>query len=331
MERRSFLKAVPPALLLPWAGSANASFPPVTAVPEPHFPSRLHQFVWRNWDLTNLDQMAKVVQARPAELAELAKSMGLPPKRQLSSDFLRRIYITVIRQNWHLLPEEQIIELLGWDAERFAFTLKEDDFLEHKLGRVKPACDTLRYHKPDSLERKRAAAIRTSLMRWMPGGVKTLGQPRFAFVEEISTLESGPGWRVEVPQGKPALTAAAKRFGSGGRAGRRVELVLDNGVNLGPGDFSITSKSDGVRIVAATERAAIRGLYHLRAEPQLPDGETRSKEVWSPRFLYSYFALYGDPLMEGDAAGLPDGYLDRAAANGINGVWIQGVLNTLAP
>ncbi|MEO8130751.1 MAG: hypothetical protein ABI822_26880 [Bryobacteraceae bacterium] len=331
MERRSFLKAVPPALLLPWAGSANASFPPVTAVPEPHFPSRLHQFVWRNWDLTNLDQMAKVVQARPAELAELAKSMGLPPKRQLSSDFLRRIYITVIRQNWHLLPEEQIIELLGWDAERFAFTLKEDDFLEHKLGRVKPACDTLRYHKPDSLERKRAAAIRSSLMRWMPGGVKTLGQPRFAFVEEISTLESGPGWRVEVPQGKPALTAAAKRFGSGGRAGRRVELVLDNGVNLGPGDFSITSKSDGVRIVAATERAAIRGLYHLRAEPQLPDGETRSKEVWSPRFLYSYFALYGDPLMEGDAAGLPDGYLDRAAANGINGVWIQGVLNTLAP
>src|SRR3954451_1436602 len=130
MERRSFLKTVPPALLLPWGGNAHAAFPPVPAIPEPHFPNRLYQFVWRNWDLANLDRMARVVQAQPAQLSELAKAMGLPPKRQLTPDFLRRIYITVIRQNWHLLPEEQIMELLGWDAERFAFTLKEDDFLD---------------------------------------------------------------------------------------------------------------------------------------------------------------------------------------------------------
>lgn len=332
MQRRSFLKAAPPALLWPWGGIVSgASFPPVPAVPEPHFPNRLYQFVWRNWDLANLDRMAKVVQARPAELTELSQEMGLPPKRQLSDDFLRRIYITVIRQNWHLLPEEQVIELLGWDAERFAFTLKEDDFLDHKLGRVRPACDTLRYHRPDAAERKRAAEIRSSLQRLLPGGVKTLGQRRFAFVEEMSALEPGPGWRMDVPSGRPALAAAVQRFGHGTGAGKRVELVLDESLKLGPGDFRITPKTDGVRIVAATERAAIRGLYHLRGGPQLPGGETLIKETWSPRFLYSYFALYGDPLMEGDAAGLPDGYLDRAAANGINGVWIQGVLNTLAP
>ena len=35
--------------------------------------------------------------------------------------------------------------------------------------------------------------------------------------------------------------------------------------------------------------------------------------------------------MEGNAAGLPDGYLERAAERGVNGVWIQAVLNTLAP
>ena len=55
------------------------------------------------------------------------------------------------------------------------------------------------------------------------------------------------------------------------------------------------------------------------------------EEIWSPRIVYSYFALYGDPLMEGNAAGLPDGYLERAAERGVNGVWIQAVLNTLAP
>ena len=331
MERRSFFKTVPPALLWAWGGNAEAAFPPVPAVPEPHFPNRVYQFVWRNWDLANLDRMAQVVQARPVQLAELAKEMGLPPKRQLSTDFLRRIYITVIRQNWHLLPEDQIIELLGWDAERFNFTLKEDDFLDHKLGRVKPACEPLRYRKPEAAERARAAAIRATLSRLLPGGVKTLGQRRFAFVEEFAKAEPGPGWRVTAPSGTRALAAAAQRFGLGKNSGRQIEIVLDSAAKPGPGDFTIAPNGSGVRIVASTERAAIRGLYHLRNEPEWPTKEIVSKEAWSPRFLYSYFALYGDPLMEGEAAGLPDGYLDRVAANGMDGVWIQGVLNTLAP
>jgi len=331
MLRRDFLTAFPPVLLWPRAGVTGAAFARVPALPEPHFPSRLYQYVWRNWDLANLDRMARVVAARPADLAGMAKEMGLPPKRQLSDDYLRRIYITVIRQNWHLLPEEQIIALLGWDAERFTCTLKEDDFLDHKLGLVKPACEALRYRRPNAQERRRAAAIRASLARWLPGGVKTLGQPRFAFVEGISALEPGPGWRVQAPAGNPALAAAARRFGQAGGNGRVIEIVLDPGGKLGPGDFCLQATAGGARIVAATERAAIRGLYDLRNRRVWPEGEMVSAEVWSPRFLYSYFALYGDPLIEGDAAGLPDGYLDRAAANGVNGVWIQGVLNTLAP
>ena len=307
------------------------TFPRVRAVPEPHFPSRMYQYVWRNWELANLDRMATVVDARPADLARMAEELGLPPKRQFTDDYLRRIYITTIRQNWHLLPEKQIIALLGWSAERFAFTLKEDDFLDHKLGLVKPECESLRYRKPGAEERRRAAAIRKSLARWIPGGVKTLGQPRFAFVREISTLEPGPGWRIKVPDGNPVLAACARRFGEGAGDGREVEIVLDPRRNWGPGDFRIAAAHGSARIVAATQRGAIRGLYDLRNRRAWPEGEIVSTELWPVRFLYSYFALYGDPLMEGDAAGLPDGYLDRAAANGINGVWIQGVLNTLAP
>lgn len=241
MQRRTFLQLAP--AVAGWATSLPAGS---AALPEPHFPNRLYQFVWRNWDLANLDRMADVVGAKPAQLSELARQMGLPAKRELSNDYLRRIYITVIRQNWHLLPEPQIIRLLGWDAGRFAFTLKEDDFLEHKLGLAKPRCEELRYRKPDAAERKRAAEIRASVR------IPNLGQRRFAFVDELSAT-----------QGK------------------------------------------------------------------IPPRE--GKEIWSPRFLYSYFALYGDPLMEGDAAGLPDGYLERVAEAGMNGVWIQGVLNTLAP
>ncbi len=50
---------------------------------------------------------------------------------------------------------------------------------------------------------------------------------------------------------------------------------------------------------------------------------------FSPRFCSSYFALYGDPLLETDP--YPDGYLARLAASGVDGVWLPVVLYKLAP
>jgi hypothetical protein len=91
-------------------------------------------------------------------------------------------------------------------------------------------------------------------------------------------------------------------------------------------------------VITASDAGALqRAVYDLQSEmerleaPFVPVGTTTRRELWSPRYLYSYFALYGDPLIEGDAAGLPDAYLERAAVSGMEGVWIQGVLNTLAP
>jgi hypothetical protein len=261
MDRRLFLKTTPFTLWgEPWLSSfasPRAELPEelkkVPALEEPHFPSRLYQFVWRNWELANLDRMAQVVGATETQVEQLGLSMGLPKKRAITEDQRRRMYITVIRQNWHLLPESQIRQLLGWDEERYHFTLKEDDFLDIKLGRVKPDCATLRYSSPTDEEKQRAAEIRRSLKRWFGERLDEEGQRLFAFIEEFS---------------KP---------------------------------------------------------------PAVRQKSTAGKEVWSPRYIYSYFALYGDPLMEGDAAGLPDGYLARAAQHGINGVWIQAVLNNLAP
>ncbi len=53
--------------------------------------------------------------------------------------------------------------------------------------------------------------------------------------------------------------------------------------------------------------------------------------VFDPRFCYSYFALYGDPLLQPELDPYPDGYLARLADVGVNGVWLQAVLNRLAP
>ena len=137
MRRRDFLSLPPALYLLPGEIPGQLAEGP-EAIPEPHFPSRLYLFVWRNWELANADRMAKVIRTTPQTILQLGASMGLPAKPRLTDDQLARIYITVIRQNWHVLSEEQIIELLGWTRQRFEFTLKEDDFLIGKLGLKKP-------------------------------------------------------------------------------------------------------------------------------------------------------------------------------------------------
>lgn len=51
----------------------------------------------------------------------------------------------------------------------------------------------------------------------------------------------------------------------------------------------------------------------------------------SIRFIYSYFAPYGDPLLNPELDPFPDGLLQRLSEVGVNGVWLHVVLNQLAP
>ena len=83
---------------------------------------------------------------RAEDVTALAESMGLPPAATIPPEMKTRGYITLIRRNWHLLPYDQLLELLEMTPERLAFTLREDDFLWIKLGRLKPKCEPLRYH-----------------------------------------------------------------------------------------------------------------------------------------------------------------------------------------
>lgn len=48
------------------------------------------------------------------------------------------------------------------------------------------------------------------------------------------------------------------------------------------------------------------------------------------RIAYSYFAVYGDPLLNEKLDPYPDELLKRYAQTGVNGVWLQGILYQLA-
>jgi hypothetical protein len=49
------------------------------------------------------------------------------------------------------------------------------------------------------------------------------------------------------------------------------------------------------------------------------------------RFIYSYFGVFGDPLLDTTVDPYPDGLLQRLSDVGVNGVWMHVVLRQLAP
>ena len=217
----------------------------------PHFPSGLHAFVWRNWPLVTPERMAQVVGAKRADILRLGRAMGLGNPPRITRDQQARSYITVIKRNWHLLPYEQLLELLDWTPEQMAFTLREDDFLYVKLGNLKPQCEPLRYQASDETAQQREREIAQNVREEFPEAGRAPQDDLFGFVAELSR--------------KP--------------------------------------------VQASTQNA---------------------QPATGLRFCYSYFALYGDPLLEKHADPYPEGLLARLAQAGVNGVWLQAVLHKLA-
>jgi hypothetical protein len=152
----------------------------------PHFPDRLSAFVWRNWPLVPVQRLAEVVHADPADIIRLGNDMGLDRPPPIPESQWRRSYITIIRRNWHLLPYDQLLQLLDWTPEQLTFTLREDDFLFHKLGAHKPRCAPLIYSPPDDRTRQRLRQITGLVRELLPH--QYIGRPArlFDFVADLS-------------------------------------------------------------------------------------------------------------------------------------------------
>lgn len=80
------------------------------------------------------------------------------------------------------------------------------------------------------------------------------------------------------------------------------------------------------------EQALFHFVKELSAQPEKSDMPKSSKDSgFSPRFGYSYFALFGDPLLEPEIDPFPDGYLSRMVASGMDSTWMHIVLSKLTP
>ena len=125
--------------------------------PLPHFPTVMQAVIFRCWEMIPAEKIAKVLETTEENVKTLAFGMGLKEQKNLD-EWVQKGYISIIRNTWQLLPYDQLMELLGWDEERLSYVLKEDDFLNVKLGWFKFDCPRVVY-RPLTAEEEKATEL----------------------------------------------------------------------------------------------------------------------------------------------------------------------------
>lgn len=213
-----------------------------------HFPVPYLAVIWRNWGMVDIGRISAVLQASSEQISEVAALMGLLAISEIPTSWRARGYLTIIRNNWHLLSFDQLLMLLDMSEEQLAFILKEDDFFWHKMGCLKPTVESVVYRPLTDAESQSACDI-------------------------AACIDADPRSRY--------------------------------------------SKENAFQFLKRYEGAAPKAdLLH--------PGYSNSM-----RIIYSYFALYGDPLLDSENDPYPEKLLAEYSSMGINGIWIQGLLYKL--
>ena len=107
-------------------------------------PTKWQTVLLRNYGLIEPKKLAEVLKTDETTIEREAKRLGLE-KIAYDERWLRCGYITIVRNNWHLLPYSQLMQLLDVSEETLDYNLREDDFLSYKLGDFKPYCEEVLY------------------------------------------------------------------------------------------------------------------------------------------------------------------------------------------
>lgn len=288
--------------------------PPISCAP---FPDRITAYVWRNWFLVPHDRMAKVVEASEQDLEGIAAEMGLPAKVDVLPAWRRQGYITVLRRNWHLLDYSQLMELLDMDRQKLYFSLMEDDFLWHKMGRVKPSCGKLTWDPATvaggAERRKQIAQILKDEQ------IDDFSEePRFTFVNELKRVS---GRQIE-------------RTGTKKNSPFDLRLIFSYFADYGDplGDPEVSSYPEGL-----LEKLAAQGvnavwlhtvLNTLAKDPKYPEfGEGSERRIENLRRLAARAEKYGIKvfLYMNEPRAQPPAFFEAAPWRGeLKGVSQQG-------
>ncbi|MBE5868048.1 MAG: hypothetical protein E7293_03700 [Lachnospiraceae bacterium] len=320
------------------------------AVKIEYFPTRMQAFIFRNWDIVPKERLALVLQTNVENVEKQAEKMGLPKQKDVSA-WLRLGYISIIRANWHLLSYDQLLCLLGWNEDRLALVLKEEDFLDNKLGFVKPECDQLVYRELTEMEEERTRLLKKSMEKHL---IKCDNE-REPFDFYSAHLEDtfihpceeydfiiDSSWGIEDITEDDVVPDMVARFCKNiysrwqvslkGKGDQKIVLRL---IEEEEEYHRIFLERDKIVIEAADSAGILRALMFLE-DMSLQNGgmyfrcgDIRRRPSFRTRFIYAFSGLYNDALDVPSTVFCPDSLLESYARTGINGIWIQAVLYRL--
>lgn len=163
---------------------------------EGNFPRKWQTVIFRNYGMVSADKIAAVLSCDEEIIEREAERLGLAEEKY-DPVWEERGYITIIRNNWSLLPYAQLTKLLGISEERLDFILAKEDFLYVKLGEFKPFCEEVRYAPLSREEEAETARIAAELSA-LPGCKKEALPFRFfnGFKGKESELRENAGVRM---------------------------------------------------------------------------------------------------------------------------------------
>ena len=129
------------------------------------FPTAWQTVIFRNYRMVPTEHIARVLDCTVEDIQREAARLGLRAGEH-DSRWMTEGYITLIRNNWYLLPYEQLLELLQWDEARLEFVLTKEDFLDTKLGKFKPACEKVTYAPLTAEQDAATSCIAETIHKW---------------------------------------------------------------------------------------------------------------------------------------------------------------------
>ncbi len=154
-------------------------------LPEKVFPTTWQTVIFRNYGFISTEKIAKTLSCSEETVRLEAERLGLVGV-EYDSAWEERGYITLIRNNWYLLPYNQLLTLLGISEERLQFMLEKEDFLWVKLGEFKPECPEVRYASLSEEEKAQTKKIADVVLANIGQGVKAFS----FFAEKTAKKES---------------------------------------------------------------------------------------------------------------------------------------------
>ena len=143
------------------------------------FPTLWQAVIFRNYGYVRTENLAKTLCTDCVTVEREALRLGLT-NVVYDKEWEERGYITTLRNNWTILPYEQILTLLDIDEERLEYILMNDDFLFVKLGGYKPLCEEVYYVPLTETQLKKTETVAQTIIqnRVLPK------QKPFAFFKE---------------------------------------------------------------------------------------------------------------------------------------------------